>query len=94
MAAWVGEESDRWCIVLIVVETDGNLVLVVEPTRVGVRVHTAVSSVGGSIVATSGTRWTSPGAARSCACAYTVVGGSAIPRAARGRSSPNASTVR
>src|SRR5438067_1633491 len=36
MAASVGAESDRWCIVLIVVETDGNLVLVVEPTRVAV----------------------------------------------------------
>jgi transposase len=36
MAVSVGAESDRWCIVLIVVERDGSLVLVVEPTRVAV----------------------------------------------------------
>src|SRR5229473_4370777 len=36
MAAGVGAESERWCIVLVVVERDGNLVLVVEPTRVTV----------------------------------------------------------
>src|SRR5947209_803880 len=36
MAASVGAESDHWCIVLIVVEPDGSLVLVVEPTRVAV----------------------------------------------------------
>src|SRR5258708_11713951 len=33
MASSLGEESERWCIVLIVVERDGSLVLVVEPTR-------------------------------------------------------------
>ena len=33
MAAAVGAGSDRWCIVLVVVEHDGSLVLVVEPTR-------------------------------------------------------------
>jgi transposase len=36
MAASVGAESERWCIVLVVVEPDGSLVLVVEPTRVAV----------------------------------------------------------
>jgi transposase len=36
MAASVGAESERWCIVLVVVERDGSLVLVVEPTRVAV----------------------------------------------------------
>jgi hypothetical protein len=33
MAASIGAESERWCFVLIVVEPDGSLVLVVEPTR-------------------------------------------------------------
>src|SRR5438128_537681 len=33
MAVPFGGESDEWCIVLIVVERDGSLVLVVEPTR-------------------------------------------------------------
>src|SRR6266851_3912064 len=33
MAAAVGAQSERWCIVLVVVERDGSLVLVVEPTR-------------------------------------------------------------
>jgi hypothetical protein len=33
MAAAVGAESERWCIVLIVVERDGSVVLVAEPTR-------------------------------------------------------------
>ena len=33
MAASVGAESERWCIVLVIVERDGGLVLVVEPTR-------------------------------------------------------------
>ncbi len=36
MAASPGAESERWCIVLVVVERDGSLVLVVEPTRVAV----------------------------------------------------------
>src|SRR5260370_18328984 len=36
MAAGVGAESERWCIVLVVVERDGNLVLIVEPTRLAV----------------------------------------------------------
>src|SRR6266851_9969753 len=36
MTASVGAESERWCIVLVVVERDGSLVLVVEPTRVAV----------------------------------------------------------
>ncbi len=36
MVAAVGSESERWCIVLIVVERDGSLVLVVEPTRAAV----------------------------------------------------------
>jgi hypothetical protein len=36
MAASVGAESERWCIVLVVVEPGGSLVLVVEPTRVAV----------------------------------------------------------
>jgi transposase len=36
MAAPLGAESERWCIVLVVVERDGSLVLVVEPTRVTV----------------------------------------------------------
>jgi len=36
MAASLGAEAERWCIVLIVVEHDGSLVLVVEPTRVAV----------------------------------------------------------
>src|SRR5215472_10222607 len=33
MAESFGGESDEWCVVLIVVERDGSLVLVVEPTR-------------------------------------------------------------
>ena len=33
MAASLGAESERWCIVLVVVEGDGSLVLVAEPTR-------------------------------------------------------------
>ena len=33
MAESFGAVTDRWCIVLIVVERDGSLVLVVEPTR-------------------------------------------------------------
>jgi hypothetical protein len=36
MATSLGAESERWCIVLVVVERDGSLVLVVEPTRVAV----------------------------------------------------------
>src|SRR5437763_2067405 len=36
MGASLGAESERWCIVLVVVERDGSLVLVVEPTRVAV----------------------------------------------------------
>ena len=36
MAASLGAESERWCIVLVVVERDGSVVLVVEPTRVAV----------------------------------------------------------
>ena len=36
MAVSVGAEAERWCIVLIVVERDGSLVLVVEPTRAAV----------------------------------------------------------
>ena len=36
MGAAAGRESDGWCIVLIVVDDDGSLVLVVEPTRVAV----------------------------------------------------------
>jgi hypothetical protein len=36
MAESLGAEADRWCIVLVVVERDGSLVLVVEPTRVAV----------------------------------------------------------
>ena len=33
MAELLGEVLERWCIVLIVVDSDGSLVLVVEPTR-------------------------------------------------------------
>jgi hypothetical protein len=33
MTASVGAESEHWCIVLIVVERDGSLVLVAKPTR-------------------------------------------------------------
>jgi hypothetical protein len=33
MAESLGAVSDSWCIVLIVVERDGSLVLVAEPTR-------------------------------------------------------------
>jgi hypothetical protein len=36
MAASHGAEAERWCIVLVVVERDGSVVLVVEPTRVAV----------------------------------------------------------
>ena len=36
MANSFGAVTDRWCIVLIVVERDGSLVLVVEPTRTSV----------------------------------------------------------
>src|SRR5437588_3466612 len=36
MAESFGAVADRWCIVLIVVERDGSLVLVAEPTRVAV----------------------------------------------------------
>src|SRR6266542_1727125 len=36
MAATLGAESEHWCIVLVVVERDGNLVLIVEPTRLAV----------------------------------------------------------
>lgn len=36
MTASLGAESERWCIVLVVVERDGSVVLVVEPTRVAV----------------------------------------------------------
>jgi len=36
VTASVGAESERWCIVLIVVERDGSMVLVVEPTRAAV----------------------------------------------------------
>src|SRR6266849_835138 len=36
MVVSLGAESERWCIVLVVVERDGSLVLVVEPTRVAV----------------------------------------------------------
>src|SRR5215210_6603849 len=36
MGAVAGAESERWYIVLVVVERDGSLVLVVEPTRVAV----------------------------------------------------------
>ena len=33
MVESLGGESEHWCIVLIVVERDGSLVLVAEPTR-------------------------------------------------------------
>jgi transposase len=36
MASSVGTEAERWRIVLIVVELDGSLVLIVEPTRAAV----------------------------------------------------------
>jgi len=36
MAESLGAESERWSIVLVVVERDGSLVLLVEPTRVAV----------------------------------------------------------
>jgi transposase len=36
MAESVGAGTDRWCVVLIVVERNGSLVLVIEPTRVAV----------------------------------------------------------
>ena len=36
MDAARGAESERWCIVLVVVERDGSLVLHVEPTRTAV----------------------------------------------------------
>jgi len=36
MSASVEGESECWCIVLVVVERDGSLLLVVEPTRVTV----------------------------------------------------------
>src|SRR6516225_7841021 len=36
MTAATGADSEGWCIVLVVVERDGSLVLVVEPTRVAV----------------------------------------------------------
>ena len=36
MTTSLGAESERWCIVLVVVERDGSLLLVVEPTRVSV----------------------------------------------------------
>src|SRR6266436_2083302 len=36
MTAALGADSDRWCILLVVVERDGNLVLIVEPTRLAV----------------------------------------------------------
>ena len=36
MAASLGAASEPWCIVLVLVERDGSLVLVVEPTRVAV----------------------------------------------------------
>ena len=36
MTASLGAESERWCIVLVVVERDSSVVLVVEPTRVAV----------------------------------------------------------
>jgi hypothetical protein len=36
MASSLGEEQERWCIVLVVVERHGSLVLVVEPTRFAV----------------------------------------------------------
>ena len=36
MSAATGSDLERWCIVLVVVERDGSLVLVVEPTRVAV----------------------------------------------------------
>ncbi|MBV9893957.1 MAG: transposase family protein [Chloroflexi bacterium] len=36
MAESVGAESNRWCIVLVVMEREGSLVLAVEPNRVAV----------------------------------------------------------
>src|SRR5258708_21777512 len=36
MTASLGAESERWCVVLVVVERDGRVVRVVEPTRVAV----------------------------------------------------------
>src|SRR6266571_2730459 len=36
MGAALGAESERWCIVLVVVERDGSLVLHAEPTRTAV----------------------------------------------------------
>lgn len=36
MVSWLGAETEHWCIVLVVVERDGSLVLVVEPTRLAV----------------------------------------------------------
>ena len=42
MAESFGAVTDRWCIVLIVVERDRSLVMVVEPTRTISRVRSAV----------------------------------------------------
>ena len=43
MAEFLGAAAERWEIVLIVVERDGSLVLVAEPTRSAVHVLAVVS---------------------------------------------------
>jgi hypothetical protein len=49
MATSFEAESERSCIVLVVVERDGSLVLVVEPTRVAVLCSRAPPSPAGRV---------------------------------------------
>ena len=74
MAESRGAESER-CIVLVVVERDGSLVLVVEPTRAAVLCPRCGELSRVSIVATNGTHTGSAlaWANRADACAQLTV---------------------
>ena len=93
MTASLGAESERWCIVLVVVERDGSVVLVVEPTRVAVPCPQC-----GELSRRQHSRYERhpldlPWRGQTVRMRYTAAAGSAIRQRARGRSSRSASAV-
>jgi hypothetical protein len=93
MAASVEVESERWCIVLVVVERDGSLVLVVEPTHAQLPCPQCGELSRRHIVGTSGIRLISRGAARWCEGVSIAVGGPAVRQPVQGGSSLTDSTA-
>ena len=86
-----GAGSEHWQIVLIIVEQDGSLVLVAEPTRHAVPCRSVANSVNARTAVTFGARSTYPGVAIRCGCEFAADGGSAMCQIARVRSSPSVS---